>query len=425
MIVIEFLESVALPLLILFSGTFFLIMGKGLFITKPKKYLSLVICSDRESRRALSLALAGTLGVGNILGVAGALSLGGAGALFWMIVSSLFAMVLKYSETKLAIKTSVRSEEELHGGAMYYLGSRIAGVAFCILCIICSFSLGSSIQSAAAADSVNEVFGLPKIIVTLFMSILCFIVIFGGKRRIFDLTSALIPALTILYALMCIIVIVAYRNRLPDVFSRIISSAFNFRAIGVGGGLSAVRYGIVRGLISNEAGCGTSPIAHSSANGSDSKSQLGNAERSASLGIVEVFVDTTLLCSLTGLALLCVPGCMGGDMRSVLNCFASVFGSISSYLITASIFLFAFATLICWSFYGVESIVYLVGNKCTKKKKNVITKVYIILFCITAGAAGFIKSDLMWAVSDLTVVLMTMLNIWGLINNRKLIKQTA
>ena len=265
----EFIEAYVLPCLIFFFGTYFFLRAGIFYFKKPKRFIDAFRVNegggDFSSLRSLGVALAGTLGVGNIVGVVGAISLGGAGAVFWMWVSSFFAMMLKYAETVLAMKRRHVCGNEAHGGAMYYLNSKPLGIIFSILCLVCSFVLGGAIQSEALADCVQSVLSINGDAVCIAMAILCFIVIIGGKSGIFKASSRIVPFMSILYAIMCIAVIAYGWRRIPTVLSDIISGAFSPKAITGGGFFLALKYGTLRGLISNEAGCGTSPTAHAAA----------------------------------------------------------------------------------------------------------------------------------------------------------------
>ncbi len=405
---ISIIETFVVPVMLILVGGYFLIRTKAFFIFNPKAFIrGLRYKKDGETSpiKAMTVALAGTLGVGNIVGIAGAVSLGGAGALFWMWVSTIFATVLKYAEVVVALKNKKKDENGNHGGAMYYIKPPVFSILFSILCIVCAFSLGSGIQSSAVGDCLNSTWNIPRAVGTVAISLLTFAVILGGKKGIFNFASMLVPAMTVLYTLMCFAVILVFRHRLLTVFYEIITSAFNFSAVAAGGGWAAIRYGTLRGLISNEAGCGTAPIAHASTS-TDSPASQG------CFGIIEVLVDTVILCSLTGISILLVrPN--GEGMVGIINCFASVFGNLSGILLTICIIFFAFATMVCWFYYGSECIYGLFGKN---KTANLI---YSLLFCLFAALSPFIPSHISWSAADFTVAAMTVINLFAIFSKRK------
>lgn len=410
----EFLEGYLIPALVFFFGGYFIIKTGGLFLKHPKKFakaLSYKGDGDASALRSLGVALAGTLGVGNIVGVVGAIGLGGAGAIFWMWISSFFAMMLKYAETVVAMKNRFFSHNGIHGGGMYYVSPKPLAVIFAILCLACSFVLGGAIQSEALAHCAKTVLGIDGNAVCIIMAILCAVVICLGKRGIFTLASRIVPFMSILYALMCIAVIALGRHKLPSVFHDIINGAFTPSAVAGGGVFAAIKYGILRGLISNEAGCGSAPIAHAACDNPSPACQ-------GCLGIVEVFIDTVVLCTLTGLAILIFPSSYNG-IGAVLWSFEVVFGDISSYLLTVAVALFAFATQICWAFYGSECILYLFPRS---KKAGLI---YRILFCLCIFGLRFIGEEGLWLLADLIIALMALINLFGLFRHRhEVIKET-
>ena len=407
----EIIETYVLPSLIFFFGTYFFLRAGIFYLKKPKKFISAFKVKENNgnfpSLRSLGVALAGTLGVGNIVGVVGAIALGGAGSVFWMWVSSFFAMMLKYAETVLAMKRRYLCGNETHGGAMYYLAPKPLGIIFAILCLICSFVLGGAIQSEALADCVESVLGFNADTICFAMAILCFIVMIGGKSGIFKASSKIVPFMSILYAIMCIAVIAYGWRRIPTVLGDIISGAFSPKAIAGGGFFLALKYGTLRGLISNEAGCGTAPIAHGASSNPFPASQ-------GCFGIVEVFIDTVVLCTLTALAVLIFP-CSKDGIDAVLFSFGVVFGDISSHLLTLSIALFAFATQICWAYYGFECIFFLFPH--SKLAKGI----YSLLFCASIFCLRGIGDGGLWALADLIIALMTLINLTALFKNRNVI----
>ncbi|MBE6543884.1 MAG: alanine:cation symporter family protein [Ruminococcaceae bacterium] len=405
---IEILQTYLIPVFVVVLGAYFA-FATGFFpLRKPKTFVKALMYrgdGDGSALKSLGVALAGTLGVGNIVGVVGAIALGGAGALFWMWISSFFAMMLKYAETVLAMKNRKKDKEGVHGGGMYYIAPKLLGRIFTILCLACSFVLGGAIQSSALGECCEEVLGISPSLSCGIMAALCFVVIIGGKKGIFKLAAGIVPIMSIVYALMCVAVIISRANMLPRVFGEIIKGAFSFKAAAGGGFFAAVKYGTLRGLISNEAGCGTAPIAHGASNNPSPSAQ-------GCMGIAEVFIDTVVLCSLTGFCVLLYPVKSDG-MTAVLDAFFAVFGSLSSYLLTVSVALFAFATEICWAFYGRECI----HSLFPENKK--MQSIYNVLFCISVYCLGFVGKDALWQSADLIIALMALINLSSLFRRRE------
>ena len=415
-VMLEFLtQSVITPLLPLFLGTVGIILYFDLkffpFVKIKALLSSLFKDANGSSWRALSVALAGTLGVGNIIGVAFAITAGGAGALFWMWVSALLAMIIKYSETLLAIrhrKTVACQKNVLPvmkrqiGGAMYYIPHKPFARLFAILCIASSFTVGNLLQTNAVSEAFTHSFSLPPYIIGLLFSLLTIIVIWRGIGRITKFCSVVIPFLSTVYLLMCASVIVKNVSALPSLFGEILAEAFSLRAIegGVMGSalFQSMRIGFAKGLITNEAGCGTAPIAHASA---DTES----AVKQGFLGVIEVFFDTIVLCTASGLVLLLAhrefPTLNGYALVS--SAFSGLFGRVGDVILSASLFFFVLATLVGWSFYGKSALEYFTENQA-------VGKLYLILFSIVAFLGTIGSSEIFWQLSDLTVGLMTFIN---------------
>ena len=377
--------------------------------------------------RALSVALAGTLGVGNIAGVASAAALGGAGSVFWMWISALVSMIIKYGEIVLAMLYRKKTDDgRYHGGAFYYirdgLGSKKLSVVFAVLCIIASFTLGSIVQVKAAADSasvLSDILGFDSSIAgylcCIILSVVTACVVFGGIGWISDITVRLIPLLSASYVGVSLYIIFGNINLLPGVIEDIVCGAFDIKCIagGIGGYgmMQAVRYGVSRGLLSNEAGCGTAPIAHASSDETVPAVQ-------GCFGIFEVFADTILLCSMTAFVIL-IHGCDGAEgITLALNAFTSGAGIGAGIFLALSVICFAFATLVCWSYYGCEAVVFLGGKKMHRL-------IYLGLFCGTVLLSGILPQDFIWESADFTVGLMTVINaVCVCLMSGKIVKET-
>lgn len=434
------------PLFLAFCGIFFIIYLRFPFS---------VLCERRDTRKnncqtitkskkragisgfsALTVALAGTLGVGNITGVASALILGGAGSIFWMWVSALLAMVLKYAEIVLAHGHARVCGTEKHGGAMYYLhdgfrGEKGRGLAlvFSFFCLMNSLAMGCMLQSEAVTGAFHGVSRPVAVLVGAMLALLVALVVFGGDGgggNIPTLTTVIIPVMSALYVVMSLCVIIKNVGSLPHVLREIFRSAFNFRSA-VGGTLGfgasrAIRYGFMRGLLSNEAGCGTAPTAHAS-------SSVVSPRDQGLLGVLEVFVDTILLCSATAFSILLTVGtdaeilssfAAGGEMRLVLTSYSSFFGKSALPLMATAVFFFAYATIVCQIFYGVETLRFLTDKKRVRTFYKLVCLVFVFL-----GAAKINAGGISFFLSDLALGSMTVINLAALLKMRKEIKKAG
>lgn len=408
------LSGYIMPALLMGCGLAFGFKMRFFYIFKPKTVLKALRDGAKSGgvspARALSQALAGTLGVGNMTGVATAICAGGAGAIFWMWISAILAMSVKYFEVALAVKHRRRGEDGYYGGAMYYIkdifskrfkkGAKFLGGGFAVLCIINSLLTGNMVQiNSAAAVFPN----IPPLATGIACAALALPVITGKSKKVSAVTAALIPFLSALYIIISLIIIIPNASRLPSVFSEIIKSAFSLRA--AGGGVSgylflrAIRFGTTRGIFSNEAGSGTSPTAHAEANSKSPHTQ-------GCFGIFEVFADTIVLCTLTATVILLSDGCrLGLDGISLtLYAFSSLAGKGAGGAIGISAILFAYATLICQTHYGKVALA-----SITKKKSA--HRLYIASVCAFCIWGSVIDDGIMWQAADFCISLMTALNV--------------
>lgn len=416
------LSGVILPLCLLSVGLYFTVKVGRYFVLHPKKTVKGMLgaagTGGTSPARALAVALGGTLGVGNIAGVATAIALGGAGAIFWMWVAAFLAMPLKYAEITLA-QTTRRHDAHLrpHGGAMYYikeaLGAKWGGALaalFAVLLLLCTLTLGTMIQANAAAEALSGVFSISPLIVGLVFAFFAVLILSRGAKRVEDACAMLVPFVCLLFCVLSFSVLWQCRAAVPSAFYEIVSGAFCLKS-GVGGALGAslsgaLRYGVSRGLVSNEAGCGTAPIAHAAAN-AKSPAQQGF------WGLFEVFVDTILLCTLTALVIL-VSGAKisGGGVFSVIGAFGTVLGGVAPPLVAISVAFFAFATVLCWSHYGTEALGYL-----TKSRR---APYFLFLAIAAATVVGAIAAPtLVWELTDTVLGAMTLLNLVALFLSRR------
>ncbi len=404
-----------LPFIILGSGIYFTKYLGGFYLIRPARTLRLLFAKEKDCKisplRALSVSLAGTLGVGNIVGVAVALLLGGAGAIFWMWISAFFAMILKYAEIVLAMRYRIHRNGKKFGGPMYYMKKGIGGLlgkslalVFALLGVIAAFSMGSLVQMKAASDAMYETFFVPPYLFGIVTALVCLLLLSGGYEKISKLTSVAIPLLSAVYFFMAARIVWLEADKIPLMIREIVKDAFSVSAAsgGIVGYLfsGAIRHGVAKGSFSHEAGCGTAPMAHA---GADTKIPA----KQGILGIFEVFFDTIVLCTLTGFViLLAFDGTFPTDngMALVILSFSKYYGAKAAYIISVSVVLFAVATVICWGYYGLETLSYLTKNPW-------LSKSYIVLYCIVAAFGAVMRESAVWEISDFTAALMTVLNL--------------
>ncbi|MBR2461161.1 MAG: amino acid carrier protein [Clostridia bacterium] len=361
---------------------------------------------SRSPLGSLCLALAGTLGVGNISGVAAAISVGGAGSVFWMWMCSFFCAALKYAEAVLAVKYRIKDlNGEYEGGAHLYIQKAYRlpalGGFFCILCLLGSFTTGNVTQANAAAQSAELALGVDPMLCGVILTVLILIFCRSGSA-IYSFTLRLIPLLCVGYVILCSCVMIKNSDQIGEVTQMILASAFTARA-GVGGALGvicnrAVRFGITRGVMSNEAGCGTAPIAHASAN-TDSPAAQGF------LGIIEVLFDTLVLCSLTAYVILLsgVSTDTESSTSTAINAFTSTLGNAVAVPLAISMLLFALASAAGWNYYGKISLTHLGASKKT-------LNFYTFFYAICAFFGALIPEGIIWQLSDLSIYTMAFIN---------------
>jgi len=372
--------------------------------------------------QAVTTALAGTVGTGNIAGVTGAIFVGGPGAVFWMWVSAFFGMCTKYAEIALAMKYRITDENGVHkGGPMYYIENGLGknwkplAVIFAILGGLASFGIGNIAQSSEIAGAMKGLVGLNPLVTGILLAVLIAFVLVGGVKRIGQVTSYIVPFMAMFYIAAGIIVIVMKINMVPAVLVNIITSAFSFEA--VGGGvfgyaiMVAMKQGFARGVFSNEAGLGSAPIAHAASSTEDPAEQ-------AIWGVFEVFIDTIIICTITAMAVLLSGIELGPDAlgayaskgAAAVYAFNSILpGTIGGLVIQISLVFFALSTILSWSYYGERCWGYISNNS---KVVNIIYKAVFIAFCIV-GATG--SGTLMWDIADTLNGMMAIPNLIALL----------
>lgn len=362
--------------------------------------------------QAMSTALAASIGTGNIIGVASGILLGGAGAVFWMWTAAAVGMMTSYVENVLGMRYRQKNGKgNWVGGPMYYiekgLGQRWLAIFFSVACMMAALGVGNMVQSNSIAGALKVTFNVPEVITGVTVALLTGLTIFGGIKRIASATEKLVPIMAIFYIIGCLVVIAVNFNKVGDAFILIFKQAFGIKAAagGIGGYTmsAAVKYGISRGVFSNEAGLGSSPIVYAASDNS-TPHQVGM------WGIFQVFVDTILVCTLTAICII-VSGALNMGLNDGVEvstaAFANVFGSFGSLFVSISIIMFAFATLVSWSFYGERSLEYLAGEK--------YTSMYKAAYVLFAFFGCVINIDLVWNISDTFNGLMALPNIIALL----------
>lgn len=374
--------------------------------------------------QAMTTALAGTVGTGSIAGVTAAIALGGPGALFWLWVAALIGMITKYGEVLLAVKYRERTElGEWAGGPMYYiqngLGPKWKWLAgfFCVAAALAAFGTGNAVQVGNITTSINTVIhsfhpyftgqATANLIIGVVVAVLAAIVLFGGVQRLGAVTEKLVPAMALVYVAACLAVVVFNFKNVPGVLGDIFAGAFSpAGATGgaVGSMMLALSWGIKRGVFSNEAGLGTAPMAH--ANTSER-----NPVKQGFYGVFEVFMASIVICTLTGLSLLCSGihinyGIMGSTALNV-QALGSVFGLKGGAIIIAvGISLFAFSTVLSWALYGGRCCEYLLGSRSLRP--------YLIVYVLVIVVGATMELDLAWNIADTLNGLMIIPNLIGL-----------
>ena len=369
---------------------------------------------------ALATALAATVGTGNIVGVSLAIIMGGPGAIFWMWLAAIFGMATKFAEVTLALAYRENRGGSFVGGPMYYiekgLHNKNLAKTFALFASLAVFGIGNSTQSNAIAGVLRDNFGISTILTGLVLSILAGIVIVGGLASISKVTEKLVPFMSIFYILGSVWIIFLNRENLLPAIQSIFTGAFAPMSVAGGvAGLSVrevISAGVARGVFTNEAGLGSSPMAHASAT-------TDHPVRQGLWGMTEVFVDTMVICSLTALVILTtgVDRSAGIDARSlVATAFASK-SSLGGIILSLGISLFAFSTILGWAYYGELSVSYLFGEK--------IKKYYRILYVIFVFVGANMDLGLAWTAANILNGLMALPNLYALIRLSPVIERLA
>jgi AGCS family alanine or glycine:cation symporter len=362
--------------------------------------------------QALMTSLAATVGTGNIAGVATALAAGGPGALFWMWVTGLVGMATKFAEAVLAVKYREKDRfGTMSGGPMYYLsrglGSRRLGLLFAFFASIAAFGIGNMVQSNSVADSVEAVFHVPPTTTGIVLASLTALVVLGGIRSIARVASVLVPVMIICYMAGAAIVLVQNAAKVMEGLQLIFSHALN--PTSAAGGFAGatvrmtIRWGVARGIFSNESGLGSSPIAAAAAQTRDPTTQ-------ALVSMTQTFIDTLVVCTMTGLAILATGVWTTGETGAELTMMAfarALPGGNGGIIVTMGLILFAFSTILGWCYYGEKSIEFLFGERAVIP--------YRLVYCVFVAVGAMVKLDLVWLLADIMNALMAIPNLIGLL----------
>jgi AGCS family alanine or glycine:cation symporter len=408
--------------------TIILLVGTGIYITLIVKAIQIRkflyawgLISGRYDNpeddgevthfQALSAALSATIGTGNIAGVGTAIAMGGPGAVFWMWVTAVFGMSLKYAECLLSLNYRVIHGDGVVGaGPMYYLerglNQKWLGILFAFFATIASFGIGNMVQANSVAEPVFTHFGVPKLATGMVIGVLVFAVIVGGIKRIGQVASRIVPFMCIFYILGGLIIICTRLQAIPDALTLIFRSAFTGSAA-AGGFTGAtvaqvIRFGVARGVFSNESGLGSAPIAHGAA-------KTEEPVREGLVAMLGPFIDTIVICTMTALVIILTGAYLSGETGADLTAKAFNMGisGLGGYIVALGIMFFAFSTAVSWSYYGDRCVDYLFGKK--------LVTPYRVLYCILLPVGAYVKLEAVWAISDIFNALMAWPNLIGLL----------
>jgi AGCS family alanine or glycine:cation symporter len=406
-----------------------LILGTGLYLMVGLSFMPIrrigysfkLLWQGRQKKgegdiapfNALMTSLSATIGTGNIAGVATAIFLGGPGALFWMWCTALVGMATKYAEAVLAVKYREVDNRGLHiGGPMFYIKNGLKphwswlATCFALFGALAGFGIGNTIQANSVADVIHNTFAVPHMVTGITMAVLAALVLIGGIKRIANVAGKLVPLMAFFYLFAGLIILLINIETLPQTFTLIFNHAFT--PIAASGGFAgaavwaAIRFGVARGIFSNEAGLGSAPIAHAAAS-TNSPVQQG------SIAMLGTFIDTIILCSITGLVIISTGVWTQGENGASLSsaAFESALPGVGSYIVTIGLSVFAFTTILGWSFYSEKCVEYLFGE-------GAITP-FRVCWIIAVPIGATANLSFMWLVADTLNALMAIPNLIALI----------
>ena len=416
----SFLWGVPLITLLVGTGILLTVRLALIQVVHLPRALGLILCAknkgagDISSFKALCVALAATIGTGNIVGVATAVKVGGPGAIFWMWMAAFFGMATKYAEGLLAVKYRTTDEHgEIAGGPMYYIrrgmGEKyrpLAAFFAAAAVLVAFFGIGTFPQVNAIVDSVELSFGVPRIATDIALTVLIAAITIGGLKSIAEVSARIIPFMAVLYIVICAGIILMHIGEIPAAIALITGSAFTGTAAagGFAGStvMMAMQNGIARGVFSNESGLGSAPIAAAAAKTKEPAEQ-------GLISMTGTFIDTIIICTMTGLALV-LTGAWSGDTAGAAMtsaAFSANYGAIGSHLLTIALVLFAFTTILGWNYYGERAIIYLF------ERKGVLP--YRLIFIALVASGAFLKLEAIWILADIVNGLMAIPNLIALL----------
>ena len=409
------------PLLVLLVGTGILLTVRlrGIQVTMLGHALRETFARSRENEmgdishfKALMIALAATIGTGNIIGVATAISVGGPGALFWMWVTAAVGMATKYGEGVLAVKYRVVDENgEMAGGPMYYLerglGQKWLGVLFALFGAIASFGIGNMVQANAVSGNLKEALGIDPLLTGVVLAVCTAAVIIGGVKKIGNVAAVMVPVMAVVYVCGCLAILVRFAGEVPAAFALVFSDAFTGTAA-TGGFIGAtvmlaIQKGVSRGVFSNESGLGSAPIAAAAAKTNEPCQQ-------ALVSMTGTFIDTIIVCTMTGLVLIVTGAWQSGAEVAALT--KSAFdiglpGNAGGFIVSFGIIFFAYSTILGWAYYGEKCMEYLAGVRAVLP--------YRLIYSVSVAVGATVKLDLVWNFADVMNGLMAIPNLIGLV----------
>ena len=406
-----------------------LILGTGLFLMGGLRFMPLrhiaygfrMLWQGRKETgegdiapfKALMTSLAATIGTGNIAGVATAIFLGGPGALFWMWCTALVGMATKYAEAVLAVQYRETDEKGNHiGGPMFYIKNGLKkhwawlGTAFALFGALAGFGIGNTIQANSVADALNSKLGISHELTGFVLAALVGLVLIGGIKRIADVAGKLVPFMAIAYVAASLVVLATNASEIPAAFSLIFTHAFT--PVAATGGFAgaavwaAIRFGVARGIFSNEAGLGSAPIAHAAA-------ATDSPVRQGTIAMLGTFIDTLIICTMTGLVIIVTGAWTSGETGATLSslAFETALPGVGGYIVTFGLSIFAFTTLLGWSFYGEKCVEYLFGVR------SIVPFRVLWIIAIPIGATA--KLSFIWLLADTLNALMALPNLVALL----------
>lgn len=405
-----------------------LLLGTGVFLTIGLRFMPIrkipaalrLLLQNPKSKApgdispfgALMTALSATVGTGNIAGVATAIALGGPGALFWMWVTALFGMATKYAEAVLAVRFREQDEKgNYSGGPMYYIKNGLhkrwhwLGIAFAIFGSLAGFGIANTVQSNSVSQVLHDTFSVPPLTTGLVLMALVGVVVLGGVKRIAVVASWLVPFMALSYAFAGLFIILSNLTLVPEAVTTIVTSAFSPTAAtgGFAGATvwAALRFGVARGIFSNEAGLGSAPIAHAAA-------RTNQPVQQGMIAMLGTFIDTLVICTITGLVIVIMDvwpsGISGASLTS--SAFSNALPG-GEYIVVAGLCLFAFTTTIGWSFYGERCMVFLFGARAVMP--------FRVAWVLAIPVGTMVHLDTVWLIADTLNAFMALPNLIALL----------